>query len=108
MELDLDLYRHEIRVSSSPLVRLSALDVSPDRPQRTFVFLHGFGGQALQWIHQLQKFSLSSRVVALDLRGHGLSDKPSAGYDMPTLLHDIETALDTLRVDGPVVLAGHS
>ena len=108
MELDLDLSRHEIRVSTNPLVRLSALDVSPDRPQHTFVFLHGFGGQALQWIHQMQKFSLSSRVIALDLRGHGLSDKPSTGYDMPTLLRDIETALDTLRVTEPVVLAGHS
>ena len=108
MDLDLDLYRHEIRVSTNPLVRLSALDVSPDRPQRTFVFLHGFGGQSLQWIHQMQKFSLANRVVALDLRGHGLSDKPASGYEMPTLLKDVETALDVLRVDMPVVLAGHS
>ncbi len=83
MDIDLELYRHEIRVSHDPLVRLSALDVSPDRSQRTFVFLHGFGGQALQWIHQMQKFSLQNRVIALDLRGHGLSDKPSTGYDMP-------------------------
>ena len=108
MDIDLDLYRHEIRVSTDPLVRLSALDVSPDRPQRTFVFLHGFGGQALQWIYQMQKFSLQNRVIALDLRGHGLSDKPITGYDMPTMLADIETALDTLRVTDPVVLVGHS
>ena len=95
MDIDLDLYRHEIRVSTDPLVRLSALDVSPDHPQRTFVFLHGFGGQALQWIYQMQKFSLSSRVIALDLRGHGLSDKPSTGYDMPTMQSDILTAPNT-------------
>ena len=86
MDIDLDLYRHEIRVSTDPLVRLSALDISPDRPQRTFVFLHGFGGQALQWVYQMQKFSLQNRVIALDLRGHGLSDKPSSGYEMPRLL----------------------
>jgi len=108
MELDLDLYRHEIRVSTNPLVRLSALDVSPDRPQRIFVFLHGFGGQALQWVNQMRMLSRSNRVVALDLRGHGLSDKPSSGYDMPTLLRDIETALGVLRVEGPFILAGHS
>jgi long-chain acyl-CoA synthetase len=108
MDIDLDLYRHEIRVSTDPLVRLSALDVSPDRPQRTFVFLHGFGGQALQWIYQMQKFSLANRVVALDLRGHGLSDKPTTGYDMPTLQSDILTALNVLRVTEPVVLVGHS
>lgn len=108
MDIDLDLYRHEIRISSNPLVRLSALDISPDRPQRTFVFLHGFGGQALQWVYQMQKFSLQNRVIALDLRGHGLSDKPATGYDMPRMLADIETALDSLRVTEPVVLAGHS
>jgi hypothetical protein len=46
VDLDLDLYQREIRISSNPLVRLSAIDVSPERPKRTFVFLHGFGDQA--------------------------------------------------------------
>jgi hypothetical protein len=27
MDIDLDLYRHEVRVSTNPLVRLSAIDV---------------------------------------------------------------------------------
>lgn len=108
MDIDLDLYRHEVRVSSNPLVRLSALDISPDHPQRTIVFLHGFGGQALQWQYQLQKFSLENRVIALDLRGHGLSDKPSSGYDMPRIQADLEAALEVLKVKGPFVLVGHS
>ena len=56
MDIDLDLYRHEVRVSTSPLVRLSAIDISPDHPQRTLVFIHGFGGQAEQWNYQLQNF----------------------------------------------------
>ena len=73
MDIDLDLYRHEVRVSTNPLVRLSAIDVSPDHPQRTFVFIHGFGGQASQWKYQLQKFAIENRVIALDMRGHGLS-----------------------------------
>ncbi|MDO9300932.1 MAG: alpha/beta fold hydrolase [Anaerolineales bacterium] len=108
MDIDLDLYRHEIRVSSDPLVRLSAIDISPERPERTFVFLHGFGGQAMQWKYQLHKFALKNRVIALDMRGHGLSDKPSTGYDMPRIQLDLETALDLLRVSTPIVLVGHS
>jgi hypothetical protein len=48
MGIDLNLYRHEVCVSTNPLVRLSAIDVSPDHPQWTFVFIHGFGGQAEQ------------------------------------------------------------
>jgi long-chain acyl-CoA synthetase len=108
MDIDLDLYRHEVRVSTDPLVRLSAIDISPDRPQRTFVFLHGFGGQASQWTYQLQQFALDNRVIALDLRGHGLSDKPLSGYDMPQIQADLETALDLLKVKGNFVLVGHS
>ena len=108
MDIDLDLYRHEVRVSTSPLVRLSAIDISPEHPRRTFVFIHGFGGQAEQWQYQLQKFSLENRVIALDLRGHGLSDKPSRGYDMPQLVNDLETALTLLRVKGKFILVGHS
>ena len=108
MDIDLDLYRHELRVSSDPLVRLSALDISPERPQRTFVFIHGFGGQAAQWHYQMQEFAVETRVVALDLRGHGLSDKPGKGYDMPQFINDLETALTLLKVKGKIVLVGHS
>src|SRR5574339_1170900 len=108
MELDLDLYRQEIRVSASPLVRLSAIDISPDQPQRTFVFLHGFGGQAEQWHYQLQDFSLENRVIALDMRGHGLSDAPASGYSMEQAITDLETALILLKVKGKFVLVGHS
>ena len=46
MDIDLDLYRHEVRVSTNPLahraaslVRLSAIDISPDHAPRTFVFI---------------------------------------------------------------------
>jgi pimeloyl-ACP methyl ester carboxylesterase len=62
----------------------------------------------LQWVYQMQKFSLQNRVIGLDMRGHGLSDKPSSGYDMSTMISDIKIALDTLRVTEPVVLVGHS
>jgi len=108
MDIDLDLYRHEVRVSTNPLVRLSAIDISPDHPQRTFVFIHGFGGHAAQWQNQLQKFAVENRVIALDLRGHGLSDKPSSGYDMPQMIQDLETALTLLKVKGKFILVGHS
>ncbi|MBL8062784.1 MAG: alpha/beta fold hydrolase [Anaerolineales bacterium] len=108
MDIDLDLYRHEIRISSDPLVRLSAIDVSPESPKRTIVFVHGFGGKAEQWQYQMQKFAMDNRVIALDMRGHGLSDKPSTGYDMERIQLDLETALTQLKVSTPFVLVGHS
>ncbi|MBI5053158.1 MAG: hypothetical protein HZB52_07800, partial [Chloroflexi bacterium] len=47
MDIDLELYRREVRISTNPLVRLSAIDIAPEHPQWTMVFVHGFGGQAI-------------------------------------------------------------
>jgi long-chain acyl-CoA synthetase len=108
MAIDLELYRRQVRVADQPLVRLSVIDIAPEAPQRTLVFLHGYGGQARQWLYQLHEFAFANRVIALDQRGHGRSDKPEAGYRMPQLLQDLEKALAELGVAEPFVLIGHS
>ena len=79
MEIDLELYRQEVRLAGRSPLRLSVIDVAPDFPQRTLLFLHGFRGRAVQWQVQLSKFSVSNRLIAPDLRGHGRSDKPCNG-----------------------------
>jgi long-chain acyl-CoA synthetase len=108
MEIDLELYRQEIRVSDDPLIRLSAIDIHPPMAQHTLVFLHGYGGRAQHWIYQLREFSMSHRVIALEMRGHGLSDKPLSAYTMDELQGDLLDALDVLGVKQPIVLVGHS
>jgi long-chain acyl-CoA synthetase len=108
MYIDLELYRKEIPVSLQPLIHLSVIDISPDLPQRTLIFLHGFGGNSIQWRYQLEKFSLANRVIAIDLRGHGQSDRPNSSYSMAEILSDLENALDFLGVAGRFVLIAHS
>ncbi len=66
MDIDLDLYRHEIRTSSDPIVRLSAIDVSPESPLRTIVFIHGFGGTA-PYLYALGNASFQADSVFTDL-----------------------------------------
>lgn len=108
MEVDLELYRLEIRISTQPQVRLSVIDISPDHHQRTMVFIHGYGGKATQWRYQLRSFSDANRVIAVDLRGHGRSDKPRGSYSMVEILTDFEAVLDALEVNQKIVLVGHS
>jgi long-chain acyl-CoA synthetase len=108
MEIDLELYRQEVRISTQPRIRLSVIDVAPDYPQHTLVFLHGFAGRATQWQYQLKNFSDNNRVIAIDLRGHGRSDKPRSGYSMAQILSDLMAVLDSLGVNEPFVLVGHS
>ncbi|MFV9632449.1 alpha/beta fold hydrolase [Mycobacterium neumannii] len=51
------------------------------------ILLHGFGSFWWSWRHQLGGLS-GARVVAVDLRGYGASDKPPRGYDGWTLAGD--------------------
>jgi long-chain acyl-CoA synthetase len=108
MEIDLELYRRELRVTYQPPVRLSVIDIAPAHAQSTLVFLHGFGGQATQWLYQLNEFSFANRAIAIDLRGHGHSDRPRSGYSMPQIQSDLEMVLAGLGVNDPIVLVGHS
>ncbi|MDZ4235414.1 MAG: alpha/beta fold hydrolase, partial [Dietzia sp.] len=56
-----------------------------DRP--LVILLHGFGSFWWSWRHQLKGLT-GARVVAVDLRGYGSSDKPPRGYDGWTLAGD--------------------
>ena len=40
------------------------------------ILLHGFGASNYTWRYFLSYFSKAYRVIAIDLKGHGLSDKP--------------------------------
>jgi len=108
MNIDLALYREWVTVSQDPLVRLSIIDIQPERPRNTIVFLHGFGGWATQWKHQLRALADDNRVIAPDLRGHGHSDKPRSAYIVQEFLSDLDALLDQLNVREPFFLAGHS
>ena len=113
MALDIELYRRSIDApvgrDGQKLRRISAIDIQPDGATRTLVLVHGYGGSATQWLYQLQFFGQSMRVVAPDLRGHGLSDDPEGlAYTMDGLVDDLETVLDRLEVPRPFYLVAHS
>jgi long-chain acyl-CoA synthetase len=108
MEIDFELYRHEVLIADNPPVRLSVIDVTPERPLNTIVMLHGYGGNAMQWKYQLRALAATHRCIAFDLRGHGRSDKPLSEYTVDEMIEDLERALEVLRVDERFVLMGHS
>ncbi len=106
--LNLDLYRKDVVVSQDPLVRLSVIDAGRSLSERTLFFVHGYGGHALQWEKQLAEFAEKNRVVAFDLRGHGLSDRPMTRYSMEEIIGDVERVVAALNLPSKFVLLGHS
>lgn len=74
---------------------------------RTIVLVHGWSQSAAQFRFQLEGLASRYHVVAIDLRGHGDSDKPAHGYRIQRLAADLEAALDALGLQDVVIL-GHS
>jgi pimeloyl-ACP methyl ester carboxylesterase len=72
------------------------------------LLLHGFGNDAHVWDDFAPVVAPYYRTLALDLRGHGRSDRdPQARYDHETMARDVEAVLDSLGIER-VVIVGHS
>jgi pimeloyl-ACP methyl ester carboxylesterase len=54
-----------------------------------------------------ERLGASPRIIAVDLRGHGFSDKPPAGYDLDRHVEDLSELIFRLRLRRPVIM-GHS
>ena len=59
------------------------------------------------WRDQIPELSKRARVIALDLPGHGLSDKPKINYTMDLFASAIDAVLKDAGVER-AVLVGHS
>lgn len=86
--------------------RISCLCVDRSQAGPTLVFLHGSGVSARYWNDQLRALARAARVVAIDLPGHGESDKaPEAG--LAQYADVTARALDELDA-WPAIAIGHS
>jgi 3-oxoadipate enol-lactonase len=77
---------------------------------RPIVFVHGAGGNHAVWWAQAAAFQRTHRVVVMDQRGFGAS-RPTGGYnpgDATDLTADLANLLDTLAINEPAILVGHS
>jgi len=75
--------------------------------ERPVVLLHGLASNARIWDLVAPTLAQHFRVLALDQRGHGLTDVPSDGYDFPTVVRDLHAFIETLDLHRPI-LVGHS
>jgi pimeloyl-ACP methyl ester carboxylesterase len=71
------------------------------------VFIHGWTCNLDNWRDQIPEFAKRNRVIALDLPGHGQSDKPQIAYTMDLFADAVEAVMRDAKVDH-AVLVGHS
>src|SRR5947209_18860721 len=71
--------------------------VSGDGP--AVVLLHGYGETGDMWASMAADLVRDHRVIVPDLRGLGLSSKPSGGFDKKTQAGDVAGVLAALSVE---------
>ncbi len=85
-------------------VKLSYLEGGEGVP---FILLHGCSQSAKCFQYVLDDLSKKYHVYALDLRGHGESEKPNFGYRISRLAKDLHDFITTLNLKDIYIL-GHS
>jgi len=75
------------------------------------LLLHGLSNTSWSWTPVARRLRTVRHVVAMDLRGHGLSDAPTDGYDPTGFVADVVATAEgsglLAGMGGRMVLAGH-
>jgi 3-oxoadipate enol-lactonase len=85
-------------------VNINYLDKGTGTP---IVLVHGFPFSHEMWTPQIAALASAYRVIAYDVRGHGLSDVGDGQYTMDSHVDDLFALMDHLSL-GPAVIVGLS
>jgi pimeloyl-ACP methyl ester carboxylesterase len=97
-----------LRVIDYPPQPTEALAVPANGDKPVVVLVHGLSSNANMWNGVGDSLAAHGhRSLAVDQRGHGLSDKPEGPYDMATVVDDLSSLLETEGIEQPI-LAGQS
>ncbi len=83
-------------------VNISYLEGGSGHP---LLMLAGWSQSATIFQHQFEDLSRVARVIAVDHRGHGESEKPDYGYRVQRLAKDLFELIDALQLAEPDILA---
>jgi non-heme chloroperoxidase len=95
---------HEHTITGGGGIKLHVMEAgNPDG--RPLLFIHGWSQCRLAWLSQFSSdLTHDLRLVALDNRGHGLSEKPHDAYADPKLwADDVQAVITELGLERPIV-----
>ena len=71
----------------------------------TLLMIHGLSSSCFLWtplIRELNKYKFN--IYAIDLKGHGLSDKPEEGYSMKSLSEDVINFIEKMKLNNVIII----
>ena len=92
-----------------PKLQVNNLDLNYEVTGKgqSVLFVHGLGSSSRDWEEQVKYFSKDYQVVTIDVRGHGLSDKPPGPYSIKLFSDDTAALITSLELS-PVHIVGIS
>lgn len=87
--------------------RIRAHYVEAGRGKKTILLIHGLGGSTDSWENNIGPLSRHLRVIALDLPGFGLSDKPRIDYSIRFYYNFVARFIESLKI-APLAVCGSS
>lgn len=94
------------RIVRLPGGQVEAIDVGP-RDGSPIVLVHCFTCAIDWWDGMIPRLAREHRVVAVDLLGHGGSEKPTSGYEIENQADLVAGVMGRFGV-GPAMVVGHS
>jgi 3-oxoadipate enol-lactonase len=70
------------------------------------LLVHELGGSSESWRGVISLLATDRRVIALDIRGAGRSEKPPGAFSLADVADDLQAMLPALELSGPVDVVG--
>jgi pimeloyl-ACP methyl ester carboxylesterase len=105
------LYRESLSEEDMPFSKIDGIhlyykDHGP-KEHIPLIFIHGWISSSEFWRNQVTYFKDKRRIIVLDLRGHGQSDKPLGEYSIEQFSKDLHSFMKKMGIE-KAILAGHS
>jgi pimeloyl-ACP methyl ester carboxylesterase len=83
---------------------MNVVDLGPDDPVGTIVWIHGLSGSWQNWLENLPVFARTHRCIAMDLPGFGASEMPDEEISISGYAACVDALLRHLGVERAVVV----
>src|SRR5262245_33422132 len=75
--------------------------------ETTLLLLHGYGESLTTWRSVFDPLAAGDRVIAIDLPGFGVSEKPDVSYSLQAMTERLSRFVDRW-ISGTLIVVGHS
>jgi pimeloyl-ACP methyl ester carboxylesterase len=101
MDVDWRAHQRWVTVAGRPM---NVIDLGPEDPAGTIVWIHGLTGSWQNWLENLPHFAQTHRCIAMDLPGFGASPMPAEKISIAGYAAAVDELLRVLGVSRAVVV----